>query len=139
MNFIFAARLLDEGQVLTRKSWEKDGYIFKDEHGRLQFFDYNEPVVYQPSVEDTLASDWTVKAKGCWTIVSVTHDFELMENKLFVTYHICLKENGRLLNHHQITPFELSTWSRCVELDMNQSAQYLNPQDLAHIQQVISA
>ncbi|MCA0971675.1 DUF2829 domain-containing protein [Halobacillus litoralis] len=139
MNFLFAARLLDEGHALSRKAWEDKGYIFKDEKGRLQFFDHNEPHIYQPSVEDTLADDWGETTKDSWTIVSVAHDAELVKDKLFVSYQICSKENGLVKNNHQIDESDLCTWSRCVEIDFNQSAAYLNEQDVAQVKSAVSA
>ncbi|RWZ54952.1 hypothetical protein EQV77_12570 [Halobacillus fulvus] len=139
MNFLFAARLLDEGHALARKSWNTEGYIFKDERGRLQFFDRNEPNVYQPSIEDTLADDWVEKEKDNWAIVSVTHDLEVMQNKRLVSYHICSKENGKVTNNHLIDQDELATWSHCVDIDMDQTAVHLNEQDVAQVKNVLSA
>lgn len=139
MNFLFAARLLDEGHALTRKSWTDEGYIFKDEKGRLQFFDHNEPNVYQPTVEDTLADDWNEVAKDRWTIVSVAHDDELVQDKLFISYHICSNHDGLITNNHQIDQAELSTWSKCVDVDLIQTAAHLNEQDVVQVKNAISA
>ncbi|TGB02276.1 Thoeris anti-defense Tad2 family protein [Halobacillus salinus] len=139
MNFLFAARLLDEGHALSRKSWNNQGYIFKDDRGRMQFFDHNEPHVYQPNVEDTLADDWVETAKDSWTFVSVAHEAELVKDKLFVSYQICSKEDGVVKNNHQIDEVELSTWARCVEFDLDQTATHLNEQDIAQVRSAVSA
>lgn len=139
MNFLFAARLLDEGHALSRKSWEDKGYIFKDDKGRIQFFDHNEPHIYQPSVEDTLAGDWCESAKDSWTIVSVAHEAEIVKNKLFVSYQICSRADGIVKNNHQIDQTELSTWGRCVDFDLDQTATHLNEQDVAQVRSTMSA
>ncbi|KHE67231.1 hypothetical protein [Halobacillus sp. BBL2006] len=139
MNFLNAADKLNKGQALKRKDWAFEGYIIKDEKGRIRYFDHNEPAVYQPTVEDTLAEDWVEVDKDRWTIVSVTHDDQLMKDKLFVTYQVCSEQNGIIVNNTQIDDNELSKWSCYVDVDVNRSEGFLNQQDLAQVKQILSA
>lgn len=139
MNFMFAARLLDEGYVLTRNAWDQEGYIFKDHHGKIQFFDHNEPRMYEPLLEDVLADDWQETVKDCWMIVSVAYDPELFQDKHWVTYHICTRQNGRVSNNHVIDERDLPTWACCVDVDLIATAVHLHEQDVAEVRNVWSA
>ncbi|SDO22107.1 hypothetical protein ACJA3J_16840 [Halobacillus sp. SY10] len=139
MNFMQAVQLLDEGHALERHTWKSSGYIVKDEKGKIVFFDHNEPTFYSLTTEDALASDWEQTDKDQWTIVSVSHDRELMQGKLFVSYHICAENGGSIMNNHLVEADELSQWSRFVNLDLTNSARYLNEQDVATVQNTISA
>ncbi|WP_226580394.1 hypothetical protein [Halobacillus litoralis] len=139
MDFMKAAQLLDEGYALKRNSWTNSGYITKDKEGIISFFDHNEPTVYQLSTEDALAGDWESVAKDRWTIVSIAHDHELMQGKLFVTYHICAQNGGSILNNHLVEQDQLAQWSHYVQLDMDETARYLNEQDIENVQNTLSA
>lgn len=139
MNFMKAAQLLDEGHALTRQSWNNSGYIVKDEQGKINYFDHNEPSLYQLKTEDALSEDWTKAEKDQWTIVSVSHDRELMQGKLFVSYYICSENDGSIRNNHIVEKDELSQWSKYVQLDLANSSRYLNEQDVATVQNAISA
>ncbi|MCA1021363.1 hypothetical protein [Halobacillus litoralis] len=139
MDFMNAAQLLDEGHALKRHSWKNPGYITKDKEGVIVFFDHNEPSVYQLTAEDALASDWEASAKDNWKIVSVSHDRELMEGRLFISYHIRSENEGHILNNHIVPQEELSLWSTYVDLDLEESARHLNEQDVATVQHTLSA
>ncbi|CDQ19288.1 Thoeris anti-defense Tad2 family protein [Halobacillus karajensis] len=139
MNFMQAVKLLDEGHALERHTWKNSGYIVKDAKGKIIFFDHNEPTFYSLTTSDALAEDWEQVNKDQWTIVSVSHDRELMRGKLFVSYHICTANSGRHINNHLVDKDELSQWSRYVHLDLANSARYLNKQDVATIQNTIGA
>lgn len=139
MNFMQAAQLLNEGHALRCSSWNNPGYIVKDELGNVTFFDHNEPAFYQMTTEDALADDWEQVEKDLWTIVSVSHDKELMQGRLFVSYHICSGKEGSIINNHLVEEDELPQWSRYVDLDLMTTAHYLNEQDIAIIRNTISA
>ncbi|MGI8315587.1 Thoeris anti-defense Tad2 family protein [Halobacillus mangrovi] len=139
MNFLTAAEKLNKGFALKRKDWSFEGYIIKDDKGRIRYFDHNEPAVYQPTIKDTLAEDWIEVDKDRWTVVSVSHDHELMKDKLFVTYQICSEQNGVVVNNAQIDEDELNKWSCYVDVDINRSEVFLNQQDVAQVKKALSA
>ncbi|QHT47585.1 hypothetical protein QRD89_13975 [Halobacillus sp. ACCC02827] len=139
MNFIQAVQLLDEGNALRRTSWTSAGYITKDEQGTISFFDHNEPAIYQLSTTDALADDWEQVEKDRWTIVSVSHDRELMQGRLFVSYQICAEHNGEVLNNHLIDEQELPQWARYVDVDLKTSSRHLNEKDIENVQNKLSA
>lgn len=139
MDFLQTAELLKNGRALKREGWSENGYIIQDENGMIRFFDHNEPTIYQPTVEDTLANDWSEVEKDRWTIVSVAHDRELMQGKLFVSYDVCSEHEGEVLNNHQVSEEELYKWSYYVNVDVFRTANFLDEKDIAQVKEVLSA
>ncbi|MBH0230963.1 hypothetical protein [Halobacillus yeomjeoni] len=137
MDFKQSAELLKEGCALRREGWSQNGYIVQDEQGKIRFFDHNEPNVFEMTLEDILADDWTQVEKDRWTIVSISYDRELMEGKLFVSYDVCSEQDGKILNNRQIDEEELSKWSYYVNVDIFRTSQYLNEKDIDQVKQVI--